>query len=216
MEMDPVADTADESVVTASGDDRSPLAVLAGEALDKKRQRTTGIDDAAASLWVFILADILGVVLRFPHSLADRASVRSVCRHWRDATHGHSLPPPLPLLVLPRFRFFSFSTHGAIVAMRRAWMPEEVATGHVGCVGSSKGWLLVARPCEDSAGRERFLVNAFSHEVVCVPRLRAPYCPTAPPPVSSPGLPTMTPTPCIQGHSTMSCYLLRLARRPSA
>ncbi|XP_066338314.1 uncharacterized protein [Miscanthus floridulus] len=179
MEMDPVADTADESVVTASGDDRSPLAVLAGEALDKKRQRTTGIDDAAASLWVFILADILGVVLRFLLSLADRASVRSVCRHWRDATHGHSLPPPLPLLVLPRFRFFSFSTHGAIVAMRRAWMPEEVATGHVGCVGSSKGWLLMARPCEDSAGRERFLVNAFSHEVVCVPRLRAPYCTTS-------------------------------------
>ena len=106
MEMDPVADTAGESVVTATGDDRSPLAVLAGEALDKKRQRTTSIDDAAASLWVFILADILGVVLRFLPSLADRASVRSVCRHWRDATHGHSLPPPLPLLVLPRFRFF--------------------------------------------------------------------------------------------------------------
>ncbi|XP_066334118.1 uncharacterized protein [Miscanthus floridulus] len=145
MEMDPVVDTAGESVVTATGDDRSPLAVLAGEALDKKRQRTTSIDDAAAaSLWAFILADILGVVLRILPSLADRAAVRSV-----------------------------------FVALRRGWMPEDVATGNVGCVGSSEGWLLVARPGEDGTGRERFLVNAFSHEVVRLPRLLAPCCTTS-------------------------------------
>jgi hypothetical protein len=54
-----------------------------------------------------------------------------------------------------------------------------VATGHVGCVGSSEGWLLVARPCEDGTGSERFLMNAFSHEIVRLPRLRAPYCTTS-------------------------------------
>ena len=37
MEMDPVADTAGESVVTASGNDRSPLAILAGEALTRQK-----------------------------------------------------------------------------------------------------------------------------------------------------------------------------------
>ncbi|KXG28822.1 hypothetical protein SORBI_3005G171700 [Sorghum bicolor] len=158
-----------------------PVADTAGEALDEKRQRTTTSITAAVAVvpWAFILAEILGVVLRFLPCLADRAAVRSVCRHWRAASQGHSLPRPLPLLVLPRFRFFSFSTHGAVVAMRRGWMPQEVSTGHVGCVGSSQGWLLVARPCEDGTESERFLVNAFSHEIVCLPRLRAPYCTTS-------------------------------------
>ncbi|XP_066338382.1 uncharacterized protein [Miscanthus floridulus] len=179
--MDPVTDT-DGVIVSQKRHARSPLALLAGEMLDEKRQRTTAsINNTAAVAvpWAFILADILGVLLRFLPCLADRSALRSVCRLWRAAAQGHSLPPPLPLLVLPRLRFFSFSTQGAVVAMRRVWMPEEVATGHVGCVGSSEGWLLVARPCEDAAGCERFLVNALSHNVVRLPRLHAPYCTTS-------------------------------------
>jgi hypothetical protein len=53
--------------------------------------------------------------------------------------------------------------------MRRGWMPEEVASSHVGCMGSSEGWLVVARPCQDAAGSKRSLANAFSHEVIPCP-----------------------------------------------
>ncbi|CAO2146793.1 unnamed protein product [Urochloa humidicola] len=64
-------------------------------------------------------------------------------------------------------------------------MPEEVADDRAHCVGSIEGWLLVARPtnsqsCEDddNAENERFLVNAFSRDLIHLPRLRTPYCST--------------------------------------
>ncbi|CAL4983687.1 unnamed protein product [Urochloa decumbens] len=144
----------------------------------------------ASPLWAAILADILGVVLRFLPCLTDRAAVRSVCRHWRAAARGPTLPPPLPLLVISGagFRFSSFTAGGALMAMA-AWpfrMPQEVAEDRAHCVGSIEGWLLVARPttssqsCEDEdAGNKRFLMNAFSRDSIRLPGLRTPYYSTS-------------------------------------
>ncbi|OEL23958.1 hypothetical protein BAE44_0015023 [Dichanthelium oligosanthes] len=162
------------------------LVVLAAQVFDEKVPRLGAGREPPpppASLWAAILADILSVVLGFLPSLVDRAAVRSVCRHWRAAIRGHSLPSPLPLVVIPRprFRFSSFSTNGALTTAA-AWrfrMPEEVAADNAHCVGSIEGWLLVARPsrsCKDDAGNERFLVNAFSLDLIGLPRLCASYC----------------------------------------
>lgn len=48
-------------------------------------------------------------------------------------------------------------------------MPQEVSDDHARCLGSSDGWLVGVRQADD----ECFLVNAFSHEVVHLPRLSA-------------------------------------------
>jgi hypothetical protein len=120
-----------------------------------------------ASLWAGLQPDALGVVLRFLPCKGDRSRLRSVCRNWRDAGSGHVVPPPLPLLVLPGFRFSSLSPRGALTAARHAWMPPEVAGDHVDFVGSSGEWLVGAR----QAYGECFLVNAFSHKLVTLPCL---------------------------------------------
>ena len=133
---------------------------------------------AAAPLWADVPADILGNVLRLLPCLADRASVRSVCRHWHAAARVQGLPAPLPVLVLTRFRFSCLTSDGALTAARRALMPVEVVGDDVLVVGSCDDWLMVVRPSrhakenEETAG-ECFLVNAFSSEVVHLPCLHS-------------------------------------------
>ncbi|OEL23959.1 hypothetical protein BAE44_0015022 [Dichanthelium oligosanthes] len=151
--------------------DASPLRD-SGEMLDEmpqeKRARIdAGSEDPLQSPWASLPSDALGILLRFLPCLTDRARVRSVCRHWRAAARGHGVaPPPLPLLVVPRFRFASVTPGGFTTGARRAWMPPEVDADHTSCVGSSGAWLVGA----GQAGGECFLVNAFSHAV-----LRLPY-----------------------------------------
>ncbi|KAL6875562.1 hypothetical protein ACP4OV_013075 [Aristida adscensionis] len=123
-----------------------------------------------ASLWASLQPDALGVALRFLPFATDRARVRSVCRHWRAGSRGHGVPPPLPLLVLPRFRFSSLTPGGALTGARRAWVPDEVAASHARCVGSCDEWLV----CGRHVGGICFLVNAFSHEVIHLPSLSSP------------------------------------------
>ncbi|KAL6653987.1 hypothetical protein ACP70R_007452 [Stipagrostis hirtigluma subsp. patula] len=126
---------------------------------------------AGVSSWTVLPADILGLVLRFLSCLADRASVRSVCRHWRAAARGHVLP-------LPKFRFSCLSPEGALRAPRPFQMPDEVGTAaDFRCVDSCDGWLVAVTPNKDyrvfdrDVDGEGFLVNAFSHEVVPLPRM---------------------------------------------
>ncbi|GJN04448.1 hypothetical protein PR202_ga21998 [Eleusine coracana subsp. coracana] len=140
--------------------------VLAGKVFDERLQEERPKFDSEPS-WAGLQADALGVVLRFLPLKADRSRLRSVCRNWRAAASGHAVPPPLPMLVLPRFRFSSLSPRGALTAARQAWMPPEVAPDHVHCVGSSGEWLVGAR----QAFGECFLVNAFSQKLVNLPCL---------------------------------------------
>jgi hypothetical protein len=142
--------------------------VLAGKVLDKRLQKKRlKFNSEPALLWVGLQRDALGIVLRFLPCKADHSRLRSVCHYWRKMASGHVAPPPLPLLVLPRFRFSSLSPRGTLTTARPAWMPLEVVGDHVCCVGSSGDWLVVARePCG-----ECFLVNVFSHKVVNLPCL---------------------------------------------
>jgi hypothetical protein len=134
--------------------------------------------DAGVSLWAGLHPDILGIVLRFLPSLVDRASVRSVCRHWRTGAHGHVLPAPLPMLVLPEFRFSSLSDKGDLMAVRRVPVLKEVGADDLRCVGSFDGWLVGVTPNKDRSDEyfrgcdgECFLVNAFSSKVIRLPQL---------------------------------------------
>ncbi|KAL6841625.1 hypothetical protein ACP4OV_028564 [Aristida adscensionis] len=128
--------------------------------------------------WAGVHPDILGVVLRLLPSLADRASVRAVCRQWHAAGRGHVLPPPLPLLVLPEFRFSCLSPKGALTQVRRVPVPKRVGADDIRCVGSFGGWLVGVTPSKKrsdgyyrDADSECFLVNVFSHEVIGLPQL---------------------------------------------
>ncbi|KAJ1276139.1 hypothetical protein BS78_05G191400 [Paspalum vaginatum] len=121
--------------------------------------------DAAVSVWGSLHPDILGVILRFLPRRVDRASARSVCRHWCH----HVLPPPLPLLALPKFKFSSLSgRRGLKSAQRIIPVPKEVAAAaDFRCVGSCEGWLAAVSDSKDHC----FLVKAFSTEVVQLPQL---------------------------------------------
>ncbi|RCV38818.1 hypothetical protein SETIT_8G172600v2 [Setaria italica] len=139
---------------------------------EKRARIDAGAEDPPESSWAGLHADALGVVLRFLPCLADRARVRAVCRQWRDAARGRGVAPPLPLLVLPRFRFASLTPGGVLSAARRAWMPPGLDAGNACCVGSSDAWVVGA----GQAGGECFIVNAFSHEVRRLPHLGTYDC----------------------------------------
>ncbi|TVU03083.1 hypothetical protein EJB05_51411 [Eragrostis curvula] len=148
-----------------------------GEAFDGRSLKRSILEfDAGASPWAGLHPDILGIVLRCLPCLADRASVRSVCRHWRSGGRIHVLPPPLPLLVSPMFKFASLSSRGSLRILRCVPMPEEVGADRVRFVGSFDGWLVGVAPSKDriafcsDADEECFLLNAFSHAVVRLPR----------------------------------------------
>lgn len=118
---------------------------------------------------------MLHLVLRWLPCLADRARVRLVCSHWRAITCSHGVAPPLPLLMLPKFRFSSLSSDGALAAVRRLPMPWEFVADDARWVGSSQEWLAGVQPsryCKRADGK-CFLLNAFSHEVVHLPHLSA-------------------------------------------
>ena len=90
-----------------------PLVVVSGSArdvLDESVYEGSEAPPPPVLLWADVPADILGSVLRLPPCVADRASVRSMCRHWRAAARVQALPAPLPVLVLPRFIRFSCLT----------------------------------------------------------------------------------------------------------
>ncbi|OEL23956.1 hypothetical protein BAE44_0015026, partial [Dichanthelium oligosanthes] len=117
-------------------------------------------------------------MLGFLPCLADRARVRSVCRHWRVGAQGHVLPPPLPILVHHEFKLSSLSTHGELMPVRRVPVTKEVAADDLRCVGSFDGWLVAVTPSKDRSDRfyrdadgECFLVNAFSRKVIRLPQL---------------------------------------------
>ncbi|KAL6653979.1 hypothetical protein ACP70R_007444 [Stipagrostis hirtigluma subsp. patula] len=186
--MDPGAATAGESLlsrilaldahcrgvraVTASGGSRAGE-VFGGMRREEKRPRFDAGREAEHpppdSQWAGLQPDALGIILRFLPCRADRARVLSVCGQWRAAARGHGVPPPLPLLVLPKFRFSSLTPGGALTAARRAWMPAEVAADRARCLGSSDEWLVGVRNVDAHC----FLVNAFSHELIHLPPLSA-------------------------------------------
>lgn len=148
--------------------------VLGG--MPKKRSRLEL--DAGVSLWAGLQPDILGIVLHFLPCLADRARMRSVCRHWRASANGHVLPPPLPLLMLPGFKFSSLSDKGDLMPVRCVPVPKEVAADDLRCVGSFHGWLVGVTPNKDrsdeynrDADGDCFLVNVFSRKVIRLPQL---------------------------------------------
>ncbi|CAO2149493.1 unnamed protein product [Urochloa humidicola] len=148
-----------------------------GEMFDEmpqeKRARTdAGAEDPPEQSCASLQSDALGVVLRFLPCLADRASVRSVCRQWRAGGRGRGVAPPLPLMVFPRFSFASLTPEGMLTSARRAWMPPELNAGNACCVGASDAWLVGAR----HASGECFLVNAFSHEVRHLPHFGTSDC----------------------------------------
>ncbi|CAL4992082.1 unnamed protein product [Urochloa decumbens] len=139
---------------------------------EKKARADAGAEDPPESSWSGLQPDALGVVLRSLPCLADRARVRSVCRQWRAGASGRGVPPPLPLMVFPRFRFASLTPEGVLASARRAWMPPELDAFNASCVGSSDAWLVGAR----QASGESFLVNAFSHEVRHLPHFGTSDC----------------------------------------
>ncbi|KAJ1276131.1 hypothetical protein BS78_05G190600 [Paspalum vaginatum] len=122
------------------------------------------------------ILDILGVVLRFLPRLVDSASAQSVCRHRCAIGRSQVLPPPLPLLALPKFRFSSLSGRRGLTSARRIIpMPKEVASAaDLRCVGSCEGWLAVVNESKDHC----FLVKAFSPEVVQLPQLSSYFNPS--------------------------------------
>ncbi|CAL4980269.1 unnamed protein product [Urochloa decumbens] len=164
-----------------------PVAVMgsgcarSGVMFDGMPQRRSRSEfDAGVSLWVGLQPGILGVVLRFLPCLADRTRLRSVCRQWRVGVQGyvHMLPPPLPILVLPEFKFSSLSENEELMPVRRVPVPKEVAADDPRCVGSFDGWLAGVTPskkrsdkCFRDADGECFLVNAFSRKVIRLPQL---------------------------------------------
>uniref|UniRef100_A0A0E0G7B7 KIB1-4 beta-propeller domain-containing protein n=1 Tax=Oryza nivara TaxID=4536 RepID=A0A0E0G7B7_ORYNI len=125
---------------------RQTLCVVLG-GMPKERSRLEL--DAGVSLWAGLQPDILGIVLHFLPCLADRARMRSVCRHWRASANGHVLPPPLPLLMLPGFKFSSLSDKGDLMPVRCVPVPKEVAADDLRCVGSFDGWLVGVTPNKD-------------------------------------------------------------------
>ncbi|KAJ1276147.1 hypothetical protein BS78_05G191800 [Paspalum vaginatum] len=134
--------------------------------------------EAGVSPWAGLHPDILGFVLRFLPCLADRARVRCVCRHWRAGGHGHVLPPPLPILVLPEFKFSSLSIKGDLMLVRQVPVPREVAADDLRCVGSFDRWIVGVTPSMDrsamyhrDADGKTFLVNVFSRKVIRQPQL---------------------------------------------
>ncbi|CAL5051051.1 unnamed protein product [Urochloa decumbens] len=56
----------------------------------------------SSSSWSDLPPDLLGLVLRRLHSLADRVRVNAVCRPWRSAARLQEppLPPPMPWISL--------------------------------------------------------------------------------------------------------------------
>ncbi|KAL6653985.1 hypothetical protein ACP70R_007450 [Stipagrostis hirtigluma subsp. patula] len=181
MATDSGADTAAHTLV--AGECRAHAAPLsrAGGVLDERSRKKRARSDAGGqpSPWACIQPDVLGVVLGFLPCLADRASVWSVCRHWRAAAHDHVLPPLLPVLVLPKLRFSCLCSSGARSAMRCTWRPEGVATDDVRFMGSFHGWLVGVAPSKDrsmyfrGADGECFLVKVdpFSRKVLRLPQL---------------------------------------------
>jgi hypothetical protein len=138
--------------------------VVSGSARDVLDESVYERSEAAPPppLWADVPADILGTVLRLLPCVADRASVRSVCRHWRAAARVQALP----VLVLPRFiRFPCLASDGGLTAARRALMPAMAAVDDVRnwILGSCDDWLMVKQTGD---GDQCFLVNAFSNEVV--------------------------------------------------
>ena len=68
-----------------------PLVVVSGSARDVLDESVYEGSEPPPPLWADVPADILGTVLRLLHCLADRANVRSVCRHWRAAARVQAL-----------------------------------------------------------------------------------------------------------------------------
>ncbi|WVZ50744.1 hypothetical protein U9M48_001971 [Paspalum notatum var. saurae] len=149
-----------------------PIIGRSGVMFDGKiHTRPSSECDAAVPVWASLHPDILGVVLRFLPRLVDRASARSVCRHWRAVGRSQVLPPPLPLLALPKFKFSSLSGGRGLTPARRIIpVPTEMevaAAADVRCMGSCEGWLAAFSPRKNNC----FLVKAFSPEVVQLPQL---------------------------------------------
>ncbi|KAM0911363.1 hypothetical protein ACQ4PT_013522 [Festuca glaucescens] len=153
-----------------------------GEVFDQRPPRRPRLDAGRelvpeAAPWADIQPDMLRLVLRWLPCLADRARVRLVCSHWRAITCSHGVAPPLPLLMLPKFRFSSLSSDGALAAVRRLPMPWGFVADDARWVGSFQEWLVGVQPsryCKGADGK-CFLLNAFSHEVVHLPHLSAFY-----------------------------------------
>uniref|UniRef100_K3ZP40 KIB1-4 beta-propeller domain-containing protein n=1 Tax=Setaria italica TaxID=4555 RepID=K3ZP40_SETIT len=114
--------------------------------------------------------------------------MRSVCPRWRAAARSQALPPPLPLLVLPKFELSCLTSDEALTAPRHPLMPEEVAADDARYVCSYDGWVVGVTQIRSKYLRhvdgelvdsghyaemddKCFLVNAFSRRVVHLPQL---------------------------------------------
>ncbi|KAM0918003.1 hypothetical protein ACQ4PT_009375 [Festuca glaucescens] len=149
---------------------------LAGEVFEQRPPRLDAGHELVpeAAPWADIQPDMLQLVLRSLPCLADRARVRSICHHWRTIACSHGVAPPLPLLMLPKFRFSGLSSEGALTAVRHLPLPQEFLADDIRWVGSFEGWLGV-QPSKyyKRADGKCFLLNAFSHQVVHLPHLSA-------------------------------------------
>ncbi|RLM58685.1 hypothetical protein C2845_PM18G10440 [Panicum miliaceum] len=151
------------------------------EVFDETPRKRSKLEiDVVVASWAGLPSDILVVVLGLLPCFADRASVGAVCHHWRSVGRSDillGLHPPLPLLVLPRFRLWCLCSGVPMRATWRVQMPQEVAADDVRCVGSFQGWLVGVAPVRDRGACYRkfdgecFMMNAFSHEVVHLPHL---------------------------------------------
>ena len=153
---------------------------LAGEVFDQRPPKRPGLDGGRELLpevapWADIQPEMLCLILRLLPCLADRTRVRSVYHHWRAIACGHGMAPPLPLLMLPKFRFSGLSSDGALTPVRRLPLPEEFLADDVRWVGSFQGWLVGVQPsksCKVVDGK-CFLLKAFSRDAVHLPPLHA-------------------------------------------
>ncbi|KAL6606636.1 hypothetical protein ACP70R_042289 [Stipagrostis hirtigluma subsp. patula] len=112
---------------------------------------------AGSAPWSDLQPELLGLVLRRLHFLADRVRLRAVCRPWRYNARLHTLPPPLPWLTLLDGTFLSIPG-GEIIRMP---VPDDAC-----CHGSLDGWLFLMQ----SDGRCS-LMNPFSKAKVDLPKL---------------------------------------------
>ncbi|XP_048532226.1 probable F-box protein At4g22060 [Triticum urartu] len=109
--------------------------------------------------WADLPEDLIGDVLRWLPSFADRARFRAVCRAWRAAWRSQP-HPPAPWLAIP----------GNCVslpdgAIHRVWsLPEDARATR--CCGSLGDWVALVpadRPCRP------FLLNLFSKARIPLP-----------------------------------------------
>jgi len=114
----------------------------------------------ASSAWADLPPDLLGLVLRRLHSLADRARVGAVCRPWRSGArlHRDNLPPAMPWVALGGAAYVDV-VNGDAARRLSLCVPEKAR-----CRGSDGHLLFLTRAATGAC----FLADPFSGAVLPV------------------------------------------------